>query len=88
MSKSNFINELVKNELKNTNYGRILILQKFEEQILNLNLNKDLKIAVVGGSKQEPEILLLERLGFKLDIALLGIEDSDDLIQDLKQAIN
>ena len=34
------LNNLISNELKNTNYGRILILQKFEELILNLNPNK------------------------------------------------
>ena len=56
---SKTLDELVNQELKDTNYGRILILNKFEELILNLNLNKKICIAVVGGSKNEPELLLL-----------------------------
>ena len=35
---SNEIQELIEKELKNTNYGRILILSKFEELVLNSNL--------------------------------------------------
>ena len=82
------LNVLISNELKNTNYGRILILQKFEELILNLNPNKNLSIAVIGGSKKEPEVLLLKKLGFKLDITTFGIEDSDDIFFDLNEENN
>ena len=82
------LNNLISNELKNTNYGRILILQKFEELILNLNLNKNLSVAVIGGSKTEPELLLLGELGFKLDITTFGIENSDDVFFDLNEENN
>lgn len=85
---SKTLSELVNQELKDTNYGRILILNKFEEIILNLNLNKNICIAVVGGSKKEPELLLLEKLGFKLEITTFGIEESDDIFFDLNEDNN
>ena len=85
---SKILSELVNQEFKDTNYGRILILNKFEEIILNLNLNKNICIAVVGGSKKEPELLLLEKLGFNLEITTFGIEESDDIFFDLNEDNN
>ena len=32
-----------------------------------------------GGSVKEPEILLLRKLGFNLNITAFGIEDTDDV---------
>ena len=82
---SNQIKELIENELFNTNYGRILILKKFEEIILKCDFNKNLKVCVIGGSVKEPEILLLTKLGFNLNITTFGIEDTDDVFFDLNQ---
>ena len=85
---SKILSELVNQELKNINYGRILLLNKFEELILNLNFNKNISIAVIGGSKSEPELLLLEKLGFELEITTFGIEESDDIFFDLNEDNN
>tara|TARA_X000000368_G_C23055286_1_gene723560 strand:+ start:4256 stop:5032 length:777 start_codon:yes stop_codon:yes gene_type:complete len=79
--------ELTKNELKNTNYGRILLLEKFEQLIEFVNTEKKLKIGVIGGSKNEPEILLLEKLKFEVDVTTLGI-DKDDYFLDLNEKDN
>ena len=59
---SDSLNELTNEQLKNTNYGRILLLNKFEELISEHKLSKKIKIGIVGGSKNEPEVLLLEKL--------------------------
>jgi len=80
---STHINELINEELRNTNYGRILLLNKFENLIKNLNLPKNLKIGVIGGSKNEPEVLLLNKLGFNLNITTMGIEEDDNIYFDL-----
>ncbi len=80
---SSDLNELVNKELRNTNYGRILLLNKFENLMSNLVLPKNLKIGVVGGSRNEPEILLLNKLGFNLNVTTIGIEEHDDVYLDL-----
>ena len=82
---SNQIKELIENELFNTNYGRVLILKKFEEIISKCDFNTNLKVCVIGGSVKEPEILLLRKLGFNLNITTFGIEDTDDVFFDLNQ---
>tara|TARA_B100001996_G_scaffold382531_1_gene374610 strand:- start:1173 stop:1949 length:777 start_codon:yes stop_codon:yes gene_type:complete len=69
--------ELTKNELKNTNYGRILLLEKFEQLVNFINTQKKIKIGIVGGSENEPEILLLEKLNIEYEITTLGIDDAD-----------
>tara|TARA_B100001029_G_C15001427_1_gene418306 strand:- start:34 stop:810 length:777 start_codon:yes stop_codon:yes gene_type:complete len=69
--------KLTKNELKNTNYGRILLLEKFEQLLGLINTQKKIKIGIIGGSKSEPEILLLQNLNIEYDITTLGIDDSD-----------
>jgi hypothetical protein len=65
------------NELKNLNYGRILILEKFGELINKVQLNKKLNIAVVGGSENEPEIIFLKKLNYQLEVKTFGIENND-----------
>ena len=85
---SNEIQELIEKELKNTNYGRILILSKFEELVLNSDFKKDIQIAVVGGFNDEPELLLLKKLGHNMKVTTFGIEDSDDNYFDLNISNN
>ena len=65
---SDSLNELTNEQLKNTNYGRILLLNKFEELISDHKLPKKIKIGIVGGSKNEPEVLLLEKLGYEISL--------------------
>ena len=85
---SHEIQELIESRLKNTNYGRILILSKFEELVLNSNFKKDIKVAVVGGFNDEPELLLLKKLGYSLNVTTFGIEESDDNFFDLNISNN
>ena len=61
------LNNLIKNNLYNTNFGRILLLNRFENIITSLTLSKKLELAVIGGSKLEPEILLLNNLGYSIN---------------------
>ena len=78
------LNNLIKNNLYNTNFGRIL-LNRFENIITSLTLSKKLELAVIGGSKLEPEILLLNNLGYSINITTFGIEDEDDVYLDLNK---
>ena len=79
------LNNLIKNNLYNTNFGRILLLNRFENIITSLTLSKKLELAVIGGSKLEPEILLLNNLGYSINITTFGIEDEDDVYLDLNK---
>ncbi len=85
---SDSLNELTNEQLKNTNYGRILLLNKFEELISNHKLPKEIKIGIVGGSKNEPEVLLLEKLGYEMSLTTFGIEAEDDIFLDLNESNN
>ena len=85
---SHEIQELIESRLKNTNYGRILILSKFEELVLNSDFKNDIKVAVVGGFNDEPELLLLKKLGHNLKVTTFGIEESDDNYFDLNISNN
>ena len=40
----------------------------------NLSLGKVKKVAVIGGSMREPELMYLEKMGLTLDVTLLGID--------------
>jgi hypothetical protein len=83
---SEALNNLIENQLYNTNFGRILLLNKFEEILFTLDLPKKLEVAVVGGSKLEPEILLLKNLGYSTNITTFGIEDEDTVFLNLNEA--
>jgi SAM-dependent methyltransferase len=52
----------------------------FEKNIPFRNLPKELSVAVLGGSKNEPELYLLEKKGFNLKVTLLGIENYDEFV--------
>ena len=54
-------NSLINNEFSNINYGRVLLLNKFEELVKNINLHKKLRVAVIGGTHEEPEVILLKK---------------------------
>lgn len=60
------------------NYSRALVLEKFIE-FAELHLIKDskLSIGVLGGSKAEPEVVVLEKLGYEFEVKTIGIENSD-----------
>jgi len=80
---SNNLKYLIDSDFSSTNYGRILLLDKFEYLISELKLKKKLKIAVIGGTHEEPEVVLLKKMGYETDTHTFGIEDYDDFYLDL-----
>ena len=48
------LKSLIESNFSNTNFGRILLLDKFESLINKSNLNKKLKVGVIGGTHDEP----------------------------------
>ncbi len=76
-------NSLINNEFSNINYGRVLLLNKFEELVKNTNLDKKLRVAVIGGTHEEPEVILLKKMGYFVETHTFGIEDYDDHYLDL-----
>jgi hypothetical protein len=59
------------------NFGRAVVLAQFIEQTKGIfSSNRSIRIAVVGGSDDEPEIRALKALGFKLEVSIFGIEDN------------
>jgi SAM-dependent methyltransferase len=60
------------------NIGRVLVLAEFIHNINGkLPTNRPIKVAVVGGYRNEPEILVLEKLGYQTFVTIFGVEDSD-----------
>jgi hypothetical protein len=60
------------------NFGRVLVLAEFIHNINGkLPTNRQIKVAVVGGYKNEPEILVLNKLGYQTSVTTFGVEDSD-----------
>ncbi len=57
------------------NFGRAVVLTEFISMIQkSFESMPNLKVAVVGGYRNEPEVVALELLGFKVDLTILGIE--------------
>ena len=61
---SDNLKDLINSKFSNTNFGRILLLDKFEYLINEAKLKK-LKIAVIGGTHEEPEVVLLKKWASK-----------------------
>jgi SAM-dependent methyltransferase len=59
------------------NFGRAVVLAQFIEQTIEIfSNNRNIRIAVVGGSDDEPEIRALKALGLKLEVSIFGIEEN------------
>jgi hypothetical protein len=59
------------------NFGRAVVLSQFIEQSKRIfNIRNSIKVAVVGGYDDEPEIRALKELGFTVDVSLFGIEEN------------
>jgi SAM-dependent methyltransferase len=67
------------------NFGRAVVLTEFitifQERFGNISY---VKVAVVGGYENEPEVLALKQLGISVDLTILGI-DRDMLQLDLNE---
>jgi SAM-dependent methyltransferase len=58
------------------NWARSLVVSKFIEYVMpHLESKSNLKVAVVGGHLNEPEILALQDFGIRFSIDVLGIEN-------------
>ncbi len=59
------------------NFGRAVVLAKFIEQTTGIfSTNRNLRVAVVGGYEDEPEIRALKTLGFNLEVSIFGIDEN------------
>ena len=59
------------------NFGRAVVLARFIEQTSQLfSHERPIRIAVVGGYNNEPELRALYSLGFSLEVSLFGIEEN------------
>ncbi len=59
------------------NFGRAVVLAQFIEQTKGIFSNsQNIRIAVVGGYDDEPEIRALRALGFELEVSIFGIEEN------------
>lgn len=75
----------IESKIQGNNFGRALILEDFINQfILKFSPGPYLKIAIVGGSKSEPEIQALISLGFSVDVTIFGL-DNDNVYLDLNE---
>lgn len=58
-------------------YGRYLLLNSFYKSIVDFKLPKKINIAVLGGARNQYEIVLLNLMGFETEVTVFGIEDED-----------
>jgi SAM-dependent methyltransferase len=58
------------------NFGRAVVLSQFIEQSKRIfSRSNSLRVAVVGGYYDEPEIRALRELGFTVEVSIFGIEE-------------
>jgi SAM-dependent methyltransferase len=78
------LTQLVK-DLKVGNYSREYLLSEFCQNFLRVRQpeNGTLRIGVVGGSKDEPELKMLVKLGYLIELCVIGIEYDSNLFLDL-----
>ncbi len=72
-------------KLKVPNYSRQTLVAYFLDsftQACPKEITK-LRVAVVGGGFDEPELLALQQAGFELDVAILGIDEKSSVLLDL-----
>jgi hypothetical protein len=62
------------------NFARSLVVESFMKcsaSIFAGHNGDPIRIAVIGGSEYEPEVLALQQLGFKTEVTVLGLEEFD-----------
>ena len=79
------ISDFIKKNYSEKSYGKYLLYLEFENFFRNLDISKELNIGLLGGSRNQPEVQILNNLGFELKITTLGIEDDDDYYLDLNK---
>lgn len=64
-------------KLCSENFGRAVVLSQFIEQSKRIFIkNNSIRVAVVGGYENEPEIRALRELGFTVELNIFGIEEN------------
>ena len=77
--------DFIKKNYSTKSYGKYLLYLEFGNYFKNLEMKKELSVGLLGGSSNQPEIEILDFLGFKLKITTLGIENDDDYFLDLNE---
>ena len=77
--------DFIKKNYSTKSYGKYLLYLEFGNYFKNLEMKKELSVGLLGGSSNQPEIEILDFLGFKLKITTLGIENDDDCFLDLNE---
>jgi SAM-dependent methyltransferase len=72
-------------ELKVGNFSREYLLTLFCENFTKIRIpdTGTMRIGVVGGSSNEPELKMLDRLGYSIELSVIGIEKDSDIFLDL-----
>ena len=71
----------IANRIHPVNFARACVLSEFMSQIsMTFEFGSNLKVAILGGGPDEPEILALERLGFSLDVTIFGIDENNEYL--------
>ena len=70
---------------QNLNYGRILLLEKFDNFCSKQNFPKTISIAIVGGSRDDPELEIINKYTNIEKITVFGIDTQSDEYFDLNR---
>jgi SAM-dependent methyltransferase len=69
------------NRIHPVNFARACVLSEFMSQISEtFKLGSNLKVAILGGGPDEPEILALQRLGFSPVVTIFGIDENNEFL--------
>jgi SAM-dependent methyltransferase len=69
------------NEIHPVNFARACVVSDFMSQIsTTFEFGSTLKVAILGGGPDEPEILALERLGFFPEVTVFGIDENNEYL--------
>ena len=62
-------------------FGRTLVLVEFINNLQgHFSIHQPLQIAVIGGYEREPEILILRKLGYEINVTFFGITMRDNYL--------
>lgn len=74
---------IVRAKRQSVSHAREVLLCLFVEELTKLNLTRVTKVAVIGGSGDEPEISLLRQLLPVFELYILGVDNLADTFFDL-----
>lgn len=74
------IEDFLDKDVSDLSYGKYLLLKNFYISLKEYQLPENLKIAVIGGSSDQPEIKILNLMGYNTEVTTFGIEDEDEFL--------